>query len=104
MHYACYDQLTHSLQKRASAMAIFVVSLAVFAAFWGRDTWPIYWPGDRDSYGFGHARLSLSRSLDLQPKSWLKWDSDEGNDGRGHVLASPREREPRDGGDDDTEL
>lgn len=88
-------------------MAIFVVSLAVFATFWGRDTWPIYRPGDRDSYGFGHARLSLSRSLDSQPKSWLKWDSDEGtqgNDGPRHVLASPREPEPHDGGDDDTEL
>ena len=104
MRYACYDQLTHGLQKRASAMAIFVVSLAVFAAFWGQDTWPIYRPGDRDSYGLWHARLSLSRSLDSQSKSWLKWDSDEGNDGRRHVLASPRELEPHDGGDDDTEL
>jgi hypothetical protein len=85
-------------------MAIFVVGLAVFAAIWGRNTWPIYRPGDRDSYAFGHARLSLSRSLDSQPKGWFKWASDEGNDGHGHVPASPREPEPHDGGDDDTEL
>lgn len=80
-------------------MAIIVLSLGIFAAFWGRNSWPIYWPGDRDPYGFGHTRLSLSRSLDPQPKGWLQWVSDEGNDVRGHVPivpSYPREPEPQD--------
>ena len=33
IRYAYYDQLTHGLQNRASAVAIVVLSLAVFAAF-----------------------------------------------------------------------
>ena len=94
MCYARYDQLTHSLQKRPLAMAIIVLSLAMFTAFWGRNAWPIYRPGDRNPYGFRHARLSLSRSFYPQRKA-----SDEGNDGRGHIPAYPREPEPQDGGD-----
>ena len=79
-------------------MAIIAFSLAMFAAFWSRRTWPIYLPGDRDPFGFGHARVSLSRSFDQQqPKGWLQWTSDEGNDGRGHVQVYPREPEYQDG-------
>jgi hypothetical protein len=98
IRYVRYDQLTHGLQKRASAMAIIALSLAMFVAFWSRNAWPIYRSGDRDPFGFGHARLSVSRSFDQQrPKGWLQWTSDEGNDGRGHVQAYPREPERRDG-------
>jgi hypothetical protein len=49
-------------------------------------------------YGFGHTGVSLSRSFDQkQPKGWLQWASDEGNDGRGHVPAYPWEPERPDG-------
>jgi hypothetical protein len=52
-------------------------------------------------FGFGHARLSISRSFDQQqPKGWLQWTSDGGNDGREHVhivQAYPREPEHQDG-------
>jgi hypothetical protein len=81
-------------------MAIIVLSLAIFAAFWSQNAWPIYWLGDRGPNGFGHSRLSLSRSFDPRPKGWLQWTSDEGNDGRRHAPAYLRE--PLDG--DDTEL
>lgn len=77
-------------------MAIIVLSLGILAAFWGRNAWPIYRADDRDSYGFEHARLSLSRSVDPQPKGWLQWASDEGNGVRGHVPSYPQEPEPQD--------
>jgi hypothetical protein len=74
-------------------MAIIVLGLAMFA-FWSRNAWPMYWPGDRDRdpFGFGHAKMSLSRSFDQQqPKGWLHRASDESNDGRGHVPAYPQD-------------
>ena len=83
-------------------MAIIALGLAMFLVFWSQNAWPIYGPGDRDPFGFGHAsvvaRVKLSRSSDQQqPKGWLQWTSDEGNDGRGHVPAYPREPEHQDG-------
>jgi hypothetical protein len=79
-------------------MAIIALGLAMFVAFWSQNAWPIYWSGDRNPFGLGHARLSVSRSFNQQqPKGWLQWTSDEGNDGRGHVPAHPREPECRDG-------
>jgi hypothetical protein len=79
-------------------MAIIVLVLAMFAGFWSRNAWPIYRPGDRDPFGLGHTKMSLSRSFDQQrPKGWLQWASDESNDGRGHVPAYPQD------GDVDTE-
>jgi hypothetical protein len=71
-------------------MAIIVLGLAMFA-FWNRNAWPMYRPGDRDTFGSGHAKMSVSRSFDQQrPKGWLHWASDESNDGRGHVPAYPQ--------------
>ena len=103
--YAHNDQLIHGLQRQASAVAIIVLSLGIFVAFWGRNAWPIYWAGDRDPYGFGHIRLSLSRSFDPQPKGWLQWASDEGDDVRGHVPSYPWEPKPQDDdGDVDIEV
>ena len=86
-------------------MAIIAFSLAMVAAFWSRNAWPIYLPGDRDPFGFGHARVNLSRSFYQQRPNgwlngWLHWASDKGNDGRGHVPALPREPECQDGGVD----
>lgn len=78
---------------------VIVLSLAIFAVFWSRSAWPIYRLGDRDHYGFGHAGLGLSRSFDSQPKGWLRWVSDEGDDGHGHIQAYPGE--PLDGDDTD---
>jgi hypothetical protein len=79
-------------------MAIIILGLAMFVAFWSWNAWSIYRSGDRDPFRFGHARLSVSRSFDQQrPKGWLQWTSDEGNDGRGHVPAYPREPEPQNG-------
>jgi hypothetical protein len=80
-------------------MAMIVLSLAIFAAFWSRSAWPTYWPGDRDPHGFGHARPSFSTSFGPQPKG-LQWAEDEGEDDRGHVLAHRRELLD----DDDAEL
>jgi hypothetical protein len=68
-------------------MVVIVLSLAIFAAFWSRSAWPIYRPGDREPYGFGHMRLSLSKSFDSQPKGWLQRVSDEGDDDHGRVPA-----------------
>jgi hypothetical protein len=82
----------HGLQKLAVAMGVIVLSLAIFAAFWSRGAWPIYWPGGRDSYGLGHAGLGYTRSFNPESKGWLWRASDEGNDGRGGVPAYPPER------------
>lgn len=71
-------------------MAIIVLGLAMFA-FWSQNAWPMYWPGDRDPFGFGHAKMSLSRSFNQQqPKGWLHQASDESYDGRGHVPVYPQ--------------
>jgi hypothetical protein len=60
---------------------VIVLGLAILAAFWSQSAWPIYRLGDRDHYG----------SFDSQPKGWLWWVSDEGDDGHGHVPAYARE-------------
>jgi hypothetical protein len=75
-------------------MAIVVLSLATFAAFWGRNAWPTlptHQPGDRDPYGFGHARLGLSRRFNPQPKGWLQQNLAGGGDDGGRVPTYPRE-------------
>ena len=79
-------------------MAIIALGLVMFVAFWSRNAWPIYRSGHGDPFGFGHTRLSISRSFDQQrPKGWLQWTSDEGNNGRRHVLAHPQGPEHWDG-------
>ena len=96
MHARC-DQLIHALQKRASASAIILLGLAVFVAFWNRDSWAAYLSGSPQ--GSGHVKQSPLTSFWGQPEGWLQWASGQGNDGREHVPARPWESPKDDNGD-----
>jgi len=85
------DRLIHALQKRASASAIILFGLAVFVAFWNRNSWAAYLFGGPQ--GSGHMKPSLSTSF------WLQWTSGRGNDGREHAPAGPWESPKDDNGD-----
>jgi hypothetical protein len=95
--HACCDQLIHTLQKLASAPAVILFGLAVFVAFWNRNSWAGYLSGGPQ--GSGHMKPSLSTSFWLQPEGWMQWASGRGNDGRGHAPARPWESPKDDNGD-----
>ena len=42
IHYTHCDQLTHALQEQVVMIAILLLSLTIFIAFWNRDARPIY--------------------------------------------------------------
>ncbi len=94
-----YDQLTHSLQKRALPMVVVALGIAIFATFWNQGISPIRLPDN--SQEPGHAKAVLSRSFELPRKGWPQWISGSGNDGDGHVPALSWEDPPD---DDDAEL
>jgi hypothetical protein len=90
IRYPHCDQLTHALQERVVTMAILLLGLAIFIAFWNRDAWPIYSSGSpQDS---GHVKLGFSTSFGLQPEGLLQWALGKSNDRQEYyVPAQPRE-------------
>lgn len=98
LHCARCDQLIHPLQKRASATAIILLSLAVFVAFWNWNAQLIHSPVAAE--GNGRVKLRMSASFGLQREGLLQWGSSKINGGREHVSAQPWESVDDSDGDD----
>jgi hypothetical protein len=80
-------------------MAILLLGLAIFIAFWNWDAWPIYSSGSpQDS---GHVKLGFSTPFGLQPEGLLQWVLGKSNDRQEYVPAQPRESLDDDNGDHD---
>jgi hypothetical protein len=97
--YTHCDQLTHALQERVVTMAILLLGLAIFIAFWNRDAWPIHSSGiSQDS---GHVKPGFSTPFGLQPEGLLQWALGKSNDRQEYVPAQPQESLDDDNSDHD---
>lgn len=90
IRYTHCDQLTNALQERVVTVAILLLGLAIFIAFWNRDAWPTYSSGSPQE-GSGHAKQGFSISFGSQPEGLLQWALGKSYDGKEHVPAGPWE-------------